>query len=440
MDSGGYSSKQEGIGYGDRVAPKVVNTTNANQYTTPAIQNGGLNARNVVYVPQQNQQQVAYMPVPQPQYIQNSNSFTEQVAIQKINNDQERIKQLTQEVVSLKNGQKDQEKKDSVFDTLYDEVSNDNKQKTMNFYTNQKKAEEENQKELDELRKYKKEQEKKEEAQRQKEELEKKFEDQESELKNRGKELDEREDLLYSMNLNSKADREEFASYKEKTGQVEDLQEYGETLKNFYEKQIEINDDEKKQKLKYIEDLEKETKTKIGQITSMEQDINNRKAGESIITKIINFLTGKRDKKSEELKEKIKKLTKDIKEGNTTIEQQKQELKAIEKKGLEMIKEKLDEMRQNSEDQIKDLKDKKQQYDAVKNSDEYKKVDKDIFRTSQLDRLHRCKEQIDLINSMSLKRSGEIYNKYSIEPSRNDSTRYDLNSINRAKGKDNGRW
>ena len=267
-------------------------------------------------------------------------------------------------------------------DEINRQIRTNSVQKIVGIYKGQQQEEEEKQKEFDRLKEENERFKKEEEARKQKEENDKKLEDERSEIKNQQKELDEREDFLQSMEHNSQIDKEDLDIYKEQTSQVEDLQEYGETLKNFYEQQIKINDDEKKQKTAYIGNLEKEADKNLRELAAMEKEINDRKAKENIITKIINFLTGKKDQKSEELKEKIKKLSEDIKTGNTTIEQQKQEFKAIEKNGLEIMKNMVDEMKQNSENQIQDLKEKKQQYDEVKDTNEYKSLDKAVLHTN----------------------------------------------------------
>ena len=420
-------------------APTVVT-----QYAPPTIQNGNSYGQVYATTPRP---QVIYTTTPvqtqtvsqQQPNVQNSNHFTYSMAQKYVTNLEEQAKE--NKTVAQTNAQQTNTKQVSeTLSNIDSQIRSNAEEKIKNIYEGEKQAEEEKQKEFERLKKENEEFKKEEEARKQKEENDKKLEDERSEIENREKELDEREDFLQSMEHNSQIDKEDLDIYKEQTNQVEDLQEYGEPLKNFYEQQIKIHDDEKKQKSAYIGNLEKEADKHLRELTAMEKEINDRKARENIITKIINFLTGKKDKKSEELKEKIKKLSEDIKTGNTTIEQQKQEFKAIEKKGLEIMKNMVDEMKQNSTDQIKDLKEKKQQYDEVKNTDEYKSLDKAVFKNKQIDRLKRRQEQIDLINSMALKRSRDIYTKYNMEQPDNKKARYSITSINNAKSKTNGRY
>lgn len=435
MDSGEYSSKQEGMGYGHRVAQKGVNTTDAkaNQYTMPAIQNGSPygqvpNTQNFVYAQQPNQLQ-------QQPYIQNGNSLETQLAMQKISSDAAEIKRLTQQLEAMKNGQNNQEKKDSVFENLSEQIRNESDQKVIDAYTNQKESYRKEKDELEQLRKYKAEQEEKDRKQRDKEELEKKIEEERSKLEDQQNQINDTFEALESVDTSALTDPNALRNYLDEIDNISDIRKFRKLVEEGFEDRTEENKKYEEQNRGYLKTLEDKFSENQREITNKQSELNMLENNKSIFRKFIEWITGSKDEKAEKLKEKIQKLRDDIKNDMVDIDKQKEVLKNIVLEGVEIIKERNEKIKELQDKEREERDEKRKMVYGYKGTEEYNKIKREALHNSIKNKIMNINSLVGVQEKVN-KNVAETWKRiYPEKDMQNGNAENNLNSINKAKEK-----
>ena len=402
----------------------------------PTIQNTPIvPEQNVIYTNAQTtaqpqivytrQQQITNQPQPQ---ANQTNSLVANLANKFVSNLEQQLKDKT---VAQTNAQQ----VSSAANTIQQQMVTDAGQKLTNIYEGQKKAEEDKQKEFERLKEENERFKKEEEARKQKEENDKKLEDERSEIKNQQQELDEREDFITSMEKNALINKDEFDKDIEQIDIAKDTKAFGQELDILYEQQLQMNAREKEQKSKLISDIDKEIYRDAEKLDKLNEKLNRTEAGKSLFVKIINFITGRKDKQTEKIKEDIKKLSEKIEKNTMTIEEKREELKKIENAGMEIWKNRSEDMSGNSKSQIEELKASRKQYDEIVNSEDYKNSGKKLTKDYLSNIRKRTQERIDLMQSMAKKRNEDIYSKYSLKKQiNNNKSQYSKETVNQKKG------
>lgn len=404
------------------------------EYIVPTISNVQRPQQNygypVVYTPQPQvfyttpmQPQIANQPQPQ---VNQTNNFAANLASKYINN-------IEQKLQDKENEQTNAQQVSSAANTIQQKMVTDAGQKLTNIYEGQKKAEEDKQKEFERLKEENERFKKEEEARKQKEENDKKLEDERSKIENQQEELEEREGYITLMEKNALINKDEFDKDIEQINIAKDIKAYSSELDASYEQQYQMNNKRKEQQSKIVSDIDKGIYGKAEKLDRLNEKLNEKKARENIFVKIINFITGHKDKESEKIKEEIEKLSKKIEEEKINADEQREELKKIEKEGIEIMRKRAQDMAKNSQMQMDELKERRKQYGDIVNSDEYKNQDKGIYKNYVTNILKRRGQQVDLIQAMANKRNKDIYNKYDIKRTNQERPGYSMDTVNQTK-------
>lgn len=405
------------------LATSAQSTPQQTQHVAPMIQNTNQVPLQpqLVYTPMQ--PQIANQPQPQ---INQTNSLEANLANKFVSNLEQQLKDKT-------TAQTNTQQVSGTLSEIDKQIRVNAEQKINDIYKGQQKAEEEKQKEFERLKEENERFKKEEEARKQKEENDKKLEDELSEIESRQRDLDDREDYITLMEKNALLDEKEFTEERERFDMVKDIKLYNDELENTYNSQYDMITKRKDEQLKLVSKTDKEIYNNAEKLDKLNEKLNRKKAGENIFVKIINFITGHEDKESKKIKEEIKKLSKKIDEDKISIEEQREELKKIEKNGLEILRKKTEDMAKNSQTQMDELKERRKQYDDIVNSHEYKTKDKEMYKDYITNILSRRQEQVNLIQAMANKRNKDIYSKYGIEKINQDRPKYSKDTINQKK-------
>lgn len=336
---------------------------------TPTIQNTNQipYPQNVVYTQVPNQQlqsQVAYMPVQQQPYVQNSNNFTYSMAQKYVTNLEERAKE------SKTAAQTNTQQKSDAVDNIRKQARLNEEKKLNNIYTGYQKAEEERQKEFERLK------EENEKFRKEKDEVDK------------NKEIDDKIEERYGSKMEEKdteiADlRDELADMQ---GAKEMLEQQIDELGGISMKDILLEEEESRKK--HLEQLKEiahrhndALSSETNKLTNLEGELNKKQESIGIIKKILMFFGGSEPKDITELREKIEKAREQMKDLQQNVSDSNKELRENEKEYLKFINRKITTINNLHENQRNEVEQRDKMMQEIKNSkenqDEIKQMLKD---------------------------------------------------------------
>jgi hypothetical protein len=184
-------------------------------------------------------------------------------------------------------------------------------------YTNQKESYRKEKEELEQLRKYKAEQEEKDRGQRDKEEFEKRLEDERGKLEEQQVEIDNTREALESVDTSAFTDPNALRNYLDEIDNISDIKKFRSLIEEEYGNLKKENEKNKEKNGSYLKTLEDQLSKNQQEITSKQTELNRHQSSKSFIKKIIEWISGSKDKKGQELKERLAELRKEV-EGNMT--------------------------------------------------------------------------------------------------------------------------
>ena len=425
-----------------QLQPKVMSQapTIVTQRVTPIIQNKTKIPLQpqIVYtsvqpeIVNQPQQQFAYMPVQQQPQVQNSNDFTRTIAQKYVTHLENQTQQQASTQGNLLDG--------GTIGQLKNEINANAERQLFDIYQGRQNTEAEKQKELEELRKFKErvDNEKKEAIINK--QVEEKTEKKMSDLEDQQNQINDTVEALESVDTSAFSDPNALRNYLNDIDNISDIKKFRSLIEEEYGNLKKENEKNKEKNGSYLKTLEDQLSKNQQEITSKQTELNRHQSSKSFIKKIIEWISGSKDKKGQELKERLAELRKEVEGNMADIKKQREVLKEILLDGAQIMQKETEEMKKIDSENMKRLFNRREQFKKIEESKEIKQdyqtslINTIRGNTSNIRDLTAIRDRI--FNERNSKWS-EIYPKKDVN--NNNSKIMSLNSINDQKKKSNSR-